>query len=137
TVRVARAFPLVLLALLPLAVWALLVRVDQHGLTPFRVVRMHGLLCLAVLSVAGIARWARGRSLSWEVPAAVLVFSLAAAFGPTGAVDLSIASQSRLLERRLRAAGVAPVVAAGPSRTVVQLDPSMYRELEDNIAALA
>src|SRR5215470_7970634 len=87
TIRLARAFPLVLLALLPLAGWALVVRLEQHGFTPFRAVRLYGLLCLAVLSLAGIARWARGRALGWEVPAAILVFALAAAFGPTSAVN--------------------------------------------------
>lgn len=53
SIRLARAFPVVLLALLPMAAWALWVRVDQYGLTPFLVVRGASLAWLdQVLAVA-------------------------------------------------------------------------------------
>jgi Domain of unknown function (DUF4153) len=134
--RLARAFPLVLLALLPLAGWALLARVEQHGLTPFRVVRLYGLACLAVLSIIGIARWLRGRALGWEVPATMLAFALLAAFGPLSAVSLSLDSQSRLVARGLRAAGASPFVRAESGVTTI-IDEASYRELSDGIEELA
>ena len=137
TARLARAFPLVLLGLLPLAGWALLVRIEQYGLTPFRVVRLYGLGCLGVLCLTGIARWLRGRSLTWEVPAAVLVFALAAAFGPTSAVALSLDSQSRLLARRLELAGVVPVVFPAASAAPRLVDAATFATLRDAIAELA
>src|SRR5262249_29599403 len=46
SIRLARAFPIVLIVLLPMAGWALWVRVEQYGFTPFRAVRAMGLLCL-------------------------------------------------------------------------------------------
>jgi len=113
TIRLTRAFPLVLCALLPMACWALWRRVDEHGLTPFRVVRAHGLACLVVLSLAGTVRWFRGRPpLAWEVPAAILAFALGAAFGPLSATELSIASQARALGALLDRAGVGREVVA-------------------------
>jgi hypothetical protein len=119
-VRLARAFPVVLLALLPMAAWALFLRIDQYGLTPFRVVRAASLLCLAVLGVIGAARFLRGRApLGWEVPGLVGALALLTAAGPTGAVQLSIASQSRRLARLVDEVGVAErlVPSAAPAAT--------------------
>jgi hypothetical protein len=119
TILVMRAFPIVVLVLLPMAGWALWVRVEDHGFTPFRVVRAMGLLCLAVLSLASAIRWLRGRGpLTWEVPAAVLVFSLAAAFGPASAVQLTIRSQRDRLGHELDGAGATRVVGAESSQRI-------------------
>jgi hypothetical protein len=102
-----------------MAGWALWVRVEDHGFTPFRVVRAMGLLCLAVLSLASAIRWLRGRGpLTWEVPAAVLVFSLAAAFGPASAVQLTIRSQRDRLGHELDGAGATRVVGAESSQRI-------------------
>jgi hypothetical protein len=138
SIRLARAFPIVLFVLLPMAGWALWIRVEQYGVTPFRAVRAMGLLCLAVLSLAGAVRWLRGRApLGWEVPGAILVFALAAAFGPTSAVHLSIASQSKLIARWLDEAGAGRTVAAAPSVVRIEIDPVRHRDLRDAIAQLA
>lgn len=107
SVRLARAFPIALLVLLPMALWALCVRIEQYGLTPFRVVRLAALLALAVLSVLGTVRWLRGRAaLGWHVPATVAAFALVIAIGPLSAVNLSIRSQSARLVQILDDAGV-------------------------------
>jgi hypothetical protein len=107
SVQLARAFPLALLLLLPMALWALYVRIDQYGLTPFRVVRLAALLCLVVLGVLGSLRWLRHRAaLGWHVPATVVVFTLPLALGPLGAVDLSLRSQAARLEQFFAEAGV-------------------------------
>lgn len=138
SIRLARAFPLVLLVLLPMAGWALWVRVDQYGFTPFRAVRAMGLLCLATLSLVGAIRWLRGRApLAWEVPAGILVFALAAAFGPTSVVHLSIASQTRLLGHQLDEVGAGRAVGATPQAMRIELAWEPYQALRDTIRALA
>jgi len=137
SIRLARAFPIVLFVLLPMAGWALWIRVEQYGVTPFRAVRAMGLLCLAVLSLAGAVRWLRGRApLGWEVPAAILGFALAAAFGPTSAVHLSIASQTKLISRWLDEAGAGRTIAAAPAAVRFEVDPMRHRDLRDAIAQL-
>jgi hypothetical protein len=138
SVRLTRAFPAPVLALLPMAGWALWLRIDQHGITPFRAVRGIGLLCLATLSLLGTMRWARGRpALSWQVPAAIIGFALVAAFGPLSAVQLSIRSQAARVARFLDEAGAGRTVAetAGPAR--IELAPERYRELDEALRSLA
>ena len=138
TIRLARAFPIVLLALLPMAGWALWVRVDEYGFTPFRVVRAMGLVCLAVASLLGTVRWLRGRgSLTWEVPAVILAFTLAAAFGPASAIDLTIASQRARLGHGLDAVGAGRTVHLDPPATRIEVEPKTYAVLADSIRALA
>jgi hypothetical protein len=139
SVRLARAFPLVLLALLPMAGWALAMRVDQHGLTPFRVARMMALLCLGVMSVLGSARWLRGRmALTWEVPLCIIAFALATAFGPVSAVRLSLASQIERLERNLAEAGVVQrEVAEAPRPVTHAIEHERYWQLQDGIQTVA
>ncbi|HMG52131.1 MAG TPA: hypothetical protein VK601_01590, partial [Kofleriaceae bacterium] len=138
SVRLTRAFPVVVLALLPMAWWALGIRVDEHGITPFRAVRGFGLLCLTGLSVLGAWRWLRGRAApSWEVPAAIAGFALVAAFGPVSAVQLSIRSQSQ------RLAGMLGELEAGrragdPSRPgEIELDPARHDELHDAVRLIS
>lgn len=122
-IRVMRAFPIVLLVLLPMAGWALWLRIDEHGLTPLRVVRAYGVLCLAGLSVAGAWRCVRGRgALTWQVPAAILVGALVAAVGPASAVRLSARSQAEEVADKLDALGVGRVVATTAPATKITLD---------------
>ena len=135
SVRLARAFPPVLLALLPMAAWALALRIDQHGFTPFRVARMMALLCLGVMSLLGTARWLRGRTtLTWEVPLCVIVFAMATAFGPVSAVRLSLESQVQRLEHNLTQAGVAGrSVAEQPVTAKHELEWERFSELQEGI----
>lgn len=107
SVQLARAFPLALLLLLPMAIWALYVRIDQYGLTPFRVVRLAALLCLVVLGVLGSLRWLRHRAaLGWHVPATIAAFAIPLSIGPLSAVNLSLRSQTARAEHLLIEAGV-------------------------------
>jgi hypothetical protein len=138
SIRLARAFPIVLFVLLPMAGWALWMRVEQYGFTPFRAVRAMGLLCLATLCLVGAVRWLRGRApLAWEVPAGILVFALAAAFGPTSAVRLSIASQTELLGHRLDEVGAGRTVGAAPRARRIELAWETYEGLRDGLRTLA
>lgn len=129
SVRLTRAFPVVLLALLPMAWWALWMRIDQHGVTPFRAVRATGLACLTVLSVLGALRWWRARrALAWEVPVVVLAGALIAAFGPLGAVPLSIRSQTARVARMLDDARAHPYALQIADPTY-ELAPERHAEL--------
>lgn len=141
SVQLARAFPIALLLLLPMALWAVLVRIDQYGLTPFRVVRLAAVLCLMALSVLGTLRWLRGRApLGWHVPATVGAFALLIAAGPLSAVNLSIRSQAARLDQLLDDAGLDHRVVADPPPPVKrQLPYAQWSELQnavDNLAAL-
>jgi hypothetical protein len=116
SVQLARAFPLALLLLLPMAIWALYVRIDQYGLTPFRVVRLAALLCLVVLGVIGSLRWLRRRAaLGWHVPATIAAFAIPCALGPLSAVNLSLYSQAARADRLLTQAGVTTRHVAAPA----------------------
>jgi hypothetical protein len=150
SVRLARAFPVVLLALLPMALWAVSVRIEQYGLTPFRVVRFTALLCLVVLSFLGAVRWLRGQPpLGWHVPAVIAAFALAISAGPLGAVNLSVRSQAHRLDRLLDDAGlehphVEPAPAASaesqkpapPSPPKLTLSHAQWRELTSTLDTL-
>jgi hypothetical protein len=124
----------VLLALLPMAGWALAIRIGQHGLTPFRALRETALVCLAVLGVLGTLRWWRRLPpLSWQVPAAVAGFALAAAFGPFSVVQRSIDAQAAIAIRTLDTAGVArkvpPVEFTLTPREIFETTPAPRVEL--------
>jgi Domain of unknown function (DUF4153) len=138
SVRLARAFPPVLLVLLPMAAWALALRIEQHGFTPFRVARMMALLCLGTMSLLGTVRWLRGRmTLTWEVPLCVIVFAMATAFGPISAMRLSLASQVRRLEQAVAESKIPRSVADLPVPIAHQLDWEHFTELRDAIQVVA
>lgn len=139
SVQLVRAFPLVLLALLPMALIAIAVRIEQYGLTPFRVMRLAALLCLAVLGVLGTWRYLRKRApLTWQVPALVAVFAIGIALGPTSAIELSIRSQAARLERQLTTAGVTSrEVRGGAAEPVHVLPLAQWEELHATLAALS
>jgi hypothetical protein len=137
-VRLSRGFAAVLLALLPLAGWALWLRIDQYGLTPVRVARGYALACLGLLAVWGTARWLRRRRpLTWEVPVAVGLTALAAAIGPLSVVDLSIRSQASRLEQALARAGVpSRTVMAAPPSYAIDIDAAARDEITESIGQL-
>jgi hypothetical protein len=139
SVRLARAFPPVLLVLLPMAAWALAVRIDQHGFTPFRVARMMALMCLGGMSLLGTVRWLRGRmALTWEVPLCIIVFALATAFGPVSAMRLSLESQLARLEQKLASAGVTRrdvSLEIAPAPHLIEFDS--YWEIHDIVRTVA
>ncbi|HET9621126.1 MAG TPA: hypothetical protein VFP84_07160 [Kofleriaceae bacterium] len=137
-VRVMRAFPVVLLFLLPMAGWALWLRIDEYGLTPSRVLRAYGVVCLSALSLASAWRWWRGRGpLTWQVPAAIGLCAVAAAFGPLSAVRLSLRSQTAALARVLARTGAPRVVAHDLHDPSFTLPVDTFRDVQDRIRLLA
>jgi hypothetical protein len=132
SIRIARIFPVALLALLPLAIMALGMRIEQYGVTPFRFTRLLSLACLAVLSVIGTVQLVRRRSpLSWHVPAVV---GVCAAINALFAVPVSTNSQVRRLEEMLVQAKVdnREVSEERPEATV-ELGSDVYWELSSQI----
>jgi hypothetical protein len=104
---VARGFPAVLLLLVPVAVWAVRVRLGEHGWTEFRYLRMAALLSLALLGVLGTLRLVRGRPpLLAAVPLTLGVAALLSSVGPWSAQAVSLRDQRGRLERALHDAGL-------------------------------
>lgn len=138
SVQLVRAFPLILLALLPMALIAVAVRIEQYGLTPFRVMRLAALLCLAVLGVLGTWRYLRKRApLTWQVPALVAVFAVGIALGPTSAIELSLRSQAARLDRQLTAAGVTTRLVHAVPIVRHTIPWAQWQELHAGLVALA
>lgn len=105
--RLVRVFPAVLLALLPLATWAVWVRRDQYGWTESRYLRLALLLALGVLAAAGVYRLARRREpVLLLVPVVLGATLLLSAFGPWGASAVSRRSQEARLRQGLAQAGL-------------------------------
>jgi hypothetical protein len=97
------AFPVAYLPILPMPIWAIWVRVQQHGWTEFRYLRI-----LAVLGVTLCFGW-----IAWHVlrrraysalplPAVFSALLLLAAVGPWGALSVSEHSQVAHLKDELR-----------------------------------
>ncbi|HEX5520692.1 MAG TPA: DUF4153 domain-containing protein, partial [Longimicrobiaceae bacterium] len=105
--RLVRAFPLLLLPLLPLAVWAVGVRLAQYGWTEFRYLRFAVLLALVLLAVAGTVRLLRRRApLLVAVPAVLAAVLLLSAVGPWSAPAVSRRDQQARLRSGLAEAGL-------------------------------
>lgn len=105
--RLVRAFPALLLPLLPLPVWAVGVRQDQYGWTEFRYLRFIILLALLALAVAGTVRLIRRqRPLLALVPALLAAALFLASVGPWSAQAVSRRDQSARLRSALTEAGV-------------------------------
>jgi Domain of unknown function (DUF4153) len=102
-----RAFPALLLPLVPLAIRAVWVRQLQHGWTELRYLRLALLLALLGLAVAGTVRLVRRRPpLLAAVPATLCLVLLACAAGPWSAPAVSRRDQLGRLRHALAGAGL-------------------------------
>jgi hypothetical protein len=116
--RFMRAFPLVLLAMLPLAMYAVWVRRAQYGWTESRYLRLALLDALLVLALSGSVRLFKRRPPLWTaVPLVLGVTLLITAVGPWGASAVSRRNQQARLKEALAEAhlltgpgGTLPVV---------------------------
>lgn len=107
SVRVFRWFPAYFAPLIPLAVYAVWMRVDQYGWTEFRYVRMLALAGAAAYCVTGIAALVRKRPATpaW-IPAIFALLFAIAAVGPLSATAVGKRDQSRRLLHDLSEAGL-------------------------------
>ncbi|HSJ15825.1 MAG TPA: DUF4153 domain-containing protein [Longimicrobiales bacterium] len=138
--RALRLAPPLLLPLMPLGVWALMLRIDQYGWTENRALRLVLLAAFTALAAAATVQLWRRRPFALHVlPAALAVTGLLAVLGPWSVLPLARRSQQLRLQTaldsvarlpvdrapgspRLAGAGPAPGEAgdtpAGPVRTV-------------------
>jgi hypothetical protein len=96
--RFLRLLPALLLPLTALALWAVLIRVEQHGWTEFRYLRVLAVLLLGAFAAAGSWRLFRRLlpPLAW-LPASTAALLLLAAVGPLSAPAVSYRSQQARL----------------------------------------
>lgn len=102
--RWLRIAPALFLPLVPLGMWALMLRTDQYGLTEFRLIRIVALAVLALLAVAATTQLVRRRPFSLHaVPLAFAAAALLAATGPWSVLAFSKRSQQHRLGAALAA----------------------------------
>lgn len=122
-----RWFPALLLPLLPLAIWAVWIRIDQHGWTEFRYLRLALLFALLALAAAGVWRLIRRRPpLLATVPAVFGAVLLLSALGPWSAQTVSRRDQQARLRDGLREVGL---LDAARHSITVPTDPVPERQL--------
>ncbi|HEX6588692.1 MAG TPA: DUF4153 domain-containing protein [Longimicrobiales bacterium] len=121
TLRVAA--PLYL-PLAVLGVYAITVRLDQYGLTEFRVIRLVALVVLAALAVAGsIALLRRARMRLHWAAFALAATALLLAIGPWSALALSKRSQDAKLRASLEAVDIDPADETFRADTSTSAEP--------------
>jgi len=88
-------FPAALLPTLPVAMWAVLERVNQYGWTEFRYVRMMTLVCLVLFLSVAVIRVVRKQGFSLtSAPTILAAAALFSAVGPWSAIEVSQRSQT-------------------------------------------
>lgn len=103
-VRAAAILPAAFIPLLPMGLWAVLVRVHQHGWTEFRYARVLSLLCLFI--IFSLSAWRLLRRQQQPLAATFATFGIAgviAAVGPLSMTEVARRSQVARLEETLRA----------------------------------
>jgi hypothetical protein len=130
-----RVVPIVLLPLLPLAMWALGARLGEYGWTEFRYLRIAVVLAIGLLAVLGTVRFFRGGApLQATVPAVLAAVLLIASVGPWGATSVSKRDQTARLRAALAEADVDARRLPGDTMTV---DSTAYERIQDGARYLA
>jgi hypothetical protein len=134
TIRIARAFPFLLALLLPMAIWAVCVRINAYGFTPFRIMRVWTLVFLGVTSCLGGYRWVRNKHpLSWEFPLLLAIFAILFTVGPFNAKKISIDSQTKRLKEEFSTLNIRPFVHKDVPENLVTVDWDKYNEILENL----
>lgn len=139
--RLIRVFPAIFLPLLPLALWAVWVRIADYGWTEFRYLRFAVLLALAILAVAGVHRlFARREPVLLLVPVVLGTTLLLTVIGPWSASAVSRRDQTARLTSALREAGLGDRrewgTLVGPGADSVVVDSALYAGIAGNAAYL-
>ncbi|HEX7049005.1 MAG TPA: DUF4153 domain-containing protein [Longimicrobiales bacterium] len=135
-----RVYPLALLPMVGLGVWAVGVRVEQYGWTEFRYIRLAVFLGLGILGILAGVRIRRGRAAPLvEAPALLAGVLLLAAVGPWGALAVSRRSQQARLAAVIGAArrSAAPAGARGDGEGQVAVPAQLVREIDSSARYLA
>jgi hypothetical protein len=98
-IRAAELLPAAFIPLLPMGLWAVLVRVQQHGWTEFRYARVLSLICLII--IFSISAWRLLRRQKQPLAATFATFGVAgviAAVGPLSMTEVARRSQLARLD---------------------------------------
>lgn len=129
-----RGIPALLLPLVPLAMWALLARLDEYGWTEFRYLRLAAVVAIGILAVMGTARWIRRRPpLLSSVPAVLAGVALISAIGPWSATAVSRRDQTARLRGEFHEARIDPRSLPADS---VWVDSASLRRIDSGIRYL-
>jgi hypothetical protein len=136
--RPLRAVPPLFLPLAALGVYAISLRTGQYGWTEFRLLRMIGLIVLALLAAGATVQLLRGRRFTLHAPplaaAAVLLLT---AVGPWSVPALARASQQARLDAALLDAGIDPATPEVPSGETRILTYDRYQDISTTARYLA
>jgi len=134
--------PVAYLPIVPMPLWAVAVRIQQHGWTEFRYVRILAAVGVALAFGYATYRKLKGRAFSIQaLPATFAVLCMLASFGPWGVVAVSKSSQQSTLRAELMEAGALKNGQLHPltEQQVRELDTSLVQNihsradyLEDN-----
>jgi hypothetical protein len=121
--RILRVAPLLFVPLVPLGLWALVMRIEEYGWTEFRLLRVVGLALLLLLAIFGALQFVRRRPFSLRaIPLLLGGALLLAALGPWSVLAIARRDQQGRLAAALREAEVdvrRPVVAGDTTRRVI------------------
>jgi hypothetical protein len=133
--RILRLTPLFFVPLVPLGLWALVLRIDEYGWTEFRLLRVLALTLLFVLALLGALQFLRRRSFSLRVIPVVLgVVLLLAAVGPWSVLAIARRDQQKRLASALQEAQVDVRRAAAPGDTTRRVIPRALYDRINNTA---
>ena len=142
-VKLSQGLPVLFLPLMPMTAWAVWVRIEQHGWTEFRYLRLLLVACLSVIFLAAVVRWRRNETQPLGTILATFgVAALLASMGPWSALEVSKHSQTQRLLIELEAADliIDSPHAQGPRRILraltPQSDPHAYSISEDAASRL-
>jgi|GEM_PF-1088631 len=129
--RFIRLLPALLLPLAALALWAILVRVEQYGWTEFRYIRVVAILLLGAFAISGSWRLLRGqRPPLTAIPVVAAAVLLAVAIGPLAAPAVAYRSQSQ------RLAALIPPASERSVATPTAVDSHTFEEAANRAAYL-
>ena len=131
-------FSLAYLPLVPLAAWAIWIRIDEYGFTEFRYLR--ALLLAAFTLACLIQSWRVSRKQPVLPPLAAGLLSAAlilSSFGPWGMASVTKRSQRARLLAALAEAGVAvPLDLSHTPTEKREVHPALYRRVTDGFRYL-
>jgi|GEM_PF-6363444 len=106
-VKLSQRLPLLFIPLMPMTAWAVWVRIEQHGWTEFRYLRLVLVVCLTVIFISSVALWLMKKSQPLGTIIATFgVAAILSAIGPWSAAEVSRKSQTARMINALEAAGL-------------------------------
>lgn len=131
-VKLAQRLPLLFLPLMPMTAWAVWVRIEQHGWTEFRYLRLVLVGCLTLIFLSSVIRWRMKKPQPLGTLIATFgVAAILSAVGPWSAAEVSKRSQTARMLTELEAAGlmIKNPGSTGAARIMKELDGDSPQKL--------